>query len=113
MIASISPIAASCQVARGVCVCLRRVRVRVTMRDELPAERLGAVTALMRASLGVGGALGLPAAALTAERADWHLLFWTSCALGAPAFALVPAQHADRNHHRRRPARRRPDPDAR
>jgi MFS family permease len=59
------------------------------MRDELPAERLGAATALMSASLGVGGALGLPAAALMAERADWHLLFWTSCALGALAFALV------------------------
>ncbi|MEV4184302.1 MFS transporter, partial [Streptosporangium canum] len=37
------------------------------MRDELPSERLGAATALMSASLGVGGALGLPAAALLAE----------------------------------------------
>jgi MFS family permease len=37
------------------------------MRDELPAERLGSATALMSASLGVGGALGLPAAALIAS----------------------------------------------
>ncbi|WP_329062937.1 MFS transporter [Amycolatopsis sp. NBC_01480] len=59
------------------------------MRDELPAERLGSATALMSASLGVGGALGLPAAALLAERADWHLLFWVSAGLGAVALALV------------------------
>lgn len=32
------------------------------MRDELPAERLASATATMSASLGVGGALGLPAA---------------------------------------------------
>jgi MFS family permease len=59
------------------------------MRDELPSERLGSAIALMSASLGVGGALGLPAAAFLAERADWHILFWTSAALGALAFALV------------------------
>ncbi|GHD32475.1 MFS transporter [Streptomyces galbus] len=60
------------------------------MRDELPAERLGAATALMSASLGVGGALGLPAAALIADHLDWHALFWTSAALGAVAGVLVP-----------------------
>ncbi|WP_421107427.1 MFS transporter [Streptomyces sp. NEAU-S77] len=59
------------------------------MRDELPAERLGAATALMSASLGVGGALGLPAAALLAERADWHVLFWTAAGFGALATVLV------------------------
>ncbi|MGW2047182.1 MFS transporter [Streptomyces sp. NPDC001858] len=60
------------------------------MRDELPAERLGSATALMSASLGVGGALGLPAAALIADHFDWHMLFWTSAALGAVAAVLVP-----------------------
>lgn len=59
------------------------------MRDELPADRLGSATALMSASLGVGGALGLPAAALLAQHADWHLLFWTAAALGAIATVLV------------------------
>ncbi|RRO14276.1 MFS transporter [Saccharopolyspora rhizosphaerae] len=59
------------------------------MRDELPAERLGSGTSLMSASLGVGGALGLPAAAFLAERTDWHVLFWTSAALGALAAVLV------------------------
>jgi MFS family permease len=60
------------------------------MRDELPAERLGSATALMSASLGVGGALGLPAAALIADHFDWHVLFWTSAALGVVAAVLVP-----------------------
>jgi MFS family permease len=59
------------------------------MRDVVPAERLGSATALMSASLGVGGALGLPAAALLAERTDWHILFWTSAVLGVLATVLV------------------------
>ncbi|KOG31462.1 MFS transporter [Streptomyces resistomycificus] len=59
------------------------------MRDELPAERLAGSTALMSASLGVGGALGLPTAALIADNFDWHVLFWASAAMGVIAFALV------------------------
>ncbi|ANS69511.1 membrane transport protein [Streptomyces lincolnensis] len=59
------------------------------MRDALPADRLAGSTALMSASLGVGGALGLPAAAFIADRWDWHLLFWVSAALGAVALLLV------------------------
>ncbi len=59
------------------------------MRDELPAERLAGSTALMSASLGVGGALGLPTAALIADNFDWHMLFWASAVMGVIAFALV------------------------
>ena len=59
------------------------------MRDELPAERLGAAVALMSASMGVGGALGLPAAAFIAQHADWHTLFWTAAGLGAVVAVLV------------------------
>jgi MFS family permease len=59
------------------------------MRDALPAERLAGSTAVMSASLGVGGALGLPSAAFIADRWDWHILFWTSAVLGAVAFVLV------------------------
>ena len=59
------------------------------MRDELPAERLGSAIALMSASLGVGGALGLPAAALLAANTDWHVLFWTAAGFGAVAALLV------------------------
>ncbi|MEU8992486.1 MFS transporter [Streptomyces sp. NPDC048558] len=59
------------------------------MRDELPAERLGSATALMSASLGIGGALGLPAAALIADNFDWHMLFWTSAGMGVVALVCV------------------------
>ncbi|MFF7221630.1 MFS transporter [Streptomyces massasporeus] len=59
------------------------------MRDVLPAERLAGSTALMSASLGVGGALGLPAAAFIADHYDWHMLFWISAVLGVVALALV------------------------
>ncbi|MCC5576198.1 MFS transporter [Microtetraspora sp. AC03309] len=59
------------------------------MRDELPKERLGAATATMSSSLGVGAAFGMPAAALIADKADWHVLFWTSAGLGVIALALV------------------------
>ncbi|MEV8065510.1 MFS transporter [Streptomyces sp. NPDC085995] len=59
------------------------------MRDELPAERLGSATAMMSASLGVGGALGLPAAAVIADNFDWHVLFWASAAMGVVAAVLV------------------------
>ncbi|WP_328293912.1 MFS transporter [Kineococcus sp. NBC_00420] len=59
------------------------------MRDILPAEKLGPATALMSASLGVGGALGLPGAALIADNLDWHWLFWVAGGLGAIVFVLV------------------------
>lgn len=59
------------------------------MRDELPSEKLGTATAQMSASLGVGGALGLPAAALLADNFNWHTLFWVSASLGAIVFVLV------------------------
>ncbi|MEU3528221.1 MFS transporter [Streptomyces sp. NPDC038707] len=59
------------------------------MRDELPPEKLAGSTALMSASLGVGGALGLPAAAFIADHYDWHVLFWTSASLGVVAAVLV------------------------
>nr|WP_307851119.1 MFS transporter [Nocardiopsis sp. MG754419] len=61
------------------------------MRDLLPPERLGGATALMSASLGVGGALGLPAAALVVQQADWHMLFWVAAALAGTAAVLVRA----------------------
>lgn len=59
------------------------------MRDVLPSERLGTAVALMSATMGVGGAIGLPVAALLAEHADWHMLFWLAAALGVAGLALV------------------------
>ncbi|MFD7711755.1 MFS transporter [Streptomyces sp. NPDC059785] len=54
-----------------------------TLRDVVPAERMGSSVALMSSSLGIGGALGLPLAAAVAENFDWHVLFWGSAALSA------------------------------
>lgn len=76
------------RVLQGLAAAVIPVGISI-MRDELPAERLGSATALMSASLGVGGALGLPAAAFLAEHADWHVLFWTSAGFGVLALALV------------------------
>lgn len=59
------------------------------MRDELPREKLGSAMALMSSSVGVGGGLALPAAALVAQHADWHTLFFGSAGLGVLAMGLT------------------------
>lgn len=59
------------------------------MRDVLSPERLGTAVALMSATMGVGGAVGMPVAALLAENADWHMLFWLAAALGVIGLVLV------------------------
>ncbi|MEU6250357.1 MFS transporter [Glycomyces sp. NPDC047010] len=61
------------------------------MRDELPKAKLAGAMALMSASLGIGGALGLPAAALLADHADWHVLFWVASGAGLLCLLLVAA----------------------
>ncbi|KPM51101.1 MFS transporter permease [Frankia sp. R43] len=59
------------------------------MRDLLPAKRLIPAMALMSSSLGIGGALGLPIAAIVAQNFDWHVLFWGSLAATVLIIALV------------------------
>jgi MFS family permease len=59
------------------------------MRDVLPSDRLAGATAVMSASLGIGSALGLPLAALVADNADWHILFWGSGIVGVLSAVLV------------------------
>lgn len=65
------------------------------LRDVVPAEKLGSSIAIMSASMGVGGALGLPFSAAIAENASWRVLFWVVAALalavGALIWFLVPA----------------------
>jgi MFS family permease len=64
----------------------------------VPRERAGAAIATVSAMLGVGGALGLPLAALIAEHADFHVLFLVTAVAGAIAFAgillIVPEDHS-------------------
>ena len=59
------------------------------MRDVLPPERVGGAIALMSATLGVGGAIGLPVSAVVAEHASWLALFWLAAGLGLAALVLV------------------------
>ncbi|MFF5160017.1 MFS transporter [Streptomyces sp. NPDC000348] len=59
------------------------------MRDMLPRERLGSAMALMSSSIGVGGGLALPAAALVAQHSDWHVLYFGAAGLGVLAIALT------------------------
>ncbi|WP_066954202.1 MFS transporter [Streptomyces lushanensis] len=59
------------------------------MRDELPRERLGSAMALMSSSIGVGGGLALPGAALVAQSADWHALFFCAAGLGTLSILLT------------------------
>jgi MFS family permease len=59
------------------------------MRDVLPPQRLGTAVALMSATMGVGGAIGMPIAALLAVHADWHTLFWLAAALGVVGLLLI------------------------
>ena len=51
------------------------------LRDELPRERVTAAIGFMSATLGLGGALGLPAATLVIQYADWHTMFWVCAVL--------------------------------
>ncbi|GGN57367.1 hypothetical protein GCM10012285_52670 [Streptomyces kronopolitis] len=59
------------------------------MRDELPRERLGSAMGLMSSSIGVGGGLALPVAALVAQHADWHTLFFGAAGLGVLSIVLT------------------------
>ena len=59
------------------------------LRDVLPPQRLGSAIALVSATLGVGGALGLPISAFVTENYDWHLLFWVAAGIGALSIVLV------------------------
>lgn len=73
------------------------------LRSCVPPEKVGAAMGMMSASLGVGGALGLPMAAAIAQYWDWHVLFWFATGLGVGALLLfvflvprLPARSADR-----------------
>ena len=61
------------------------------MRDELPPTRVGPAVAQVSATLGVGGAIGLPVAAVIAEKGSWHTLFWVAAALALIGVVAVAA----------------------
>jgi MFS family permease len=59
------------------------------LRDKLDPARIPGAIATMSATLGVGGAIGLPVAAWITQSFDWHVIFWTSCGLAVFTFVLV------------------------
>ncbi|MET8468095.1 MFS transporter [Streptomyces sp. NPDC006422] len=64
------------------------------LRDVVPAEKLSGSIALVSASMGIGGAIGLPIAAAVAQYANWRVLFWGAAVLaaviGVMIFLIVP-----------------------
>ncbi|MFI6279929.1 MFS transporter [Streptomyces sp. NPDC050988] len=59
------------------------------LRDVVPKEKLGSSIAIMSASMGVGGALGLPFSAAIAENTSWRVLFWVVAALALAVGTLI------------------------
>ncbi|WP_026918027.1 MFS transporter [Gordonia shandongensis] len=61
------------------------------MREVTPPRLTSMAISAMSATLGVGGAIGLPLSAWIAQTFDWHALFWASAGLGLLVTALVVA----------------------
>ncbi|MER5409700.1 MFS transporter [Streptomyces sp. NPDC002769] len=59
------------------------------LRDVVPKEKLSSSIALVSASMGIGGGLGLPIAAAVAQYANWRVLFWGAAVMAAVVATLV------------------------
>ncbi|WP_246052799.1 MFS transporter [Actinocorallia herbida] len=59
------------------------------LRDVVEKEKLSSSIALVSASMGIGGGLGLPIAAAVAEYANWRVLFWASAVLALGIAVLI------------------------
>ncbi len=59
------------------------------LRDVVHPKALPGAIALVSATLGIGGALGLPLSAVIIENFDWHVLFWLGAVLGILAAVAV------------------------
>lgn len=74
------------------------IPVGIALLREIVPPRLAATSvAAMSATLGVGGAIGLPLSAWIVQVGDWHALFWVSSAVAVAVLvavlALVPHVH--------------------
>ncbi|MFE1441803.1 MFS transporter [Streptomyces sp. NPDC058739] len=59
------------------------------LRDVLPAEKLSSSIALVSASMGIGGGIGLPVAAAVAQYGSWRMLFWGAAVLAAAVAVMI------------------------
>jgi len=66
------------------------IPVAISMvREVAPPRMVNSATAAVSATLGVGGALGLPLAAWIAQGHDWHDLFWVATILAVVMVTLT------------------------
>ncbi|SDC67022.1 MFS transporter [Rhodococcus tukisamuensis] len=82
------PVVVAGRVMQGFAMALLPVGISL-MRDVLPRERLGGAVALMSATLGIGGMIGMPLAGVIYEHLGWEALFWVSGAGGLLLAALL------------------------
>lgn len=61
------------------------------LHDILPTEKVGTAIALMSSSMGIGGALGLPAAAAVIQYINWRGLFLADFTIALVIFILIAA----------------------
>src|SRR5690242_12655492 len=59
------------------------------MREITPPHLTSTAIAAMSATLGVGGAIGLPLSAWIVEAGDWHTLFWVATGLSGVVAVLT------------------------
>lgn len=59
------------------------------LKERLPAHRAGSGVAMMSATLGIGGAIGLPLAGLLTQIADWHGVFWVAGGISLTTLLLT------------------------
>lgn len=59
------------------------------MRDSLPPEKTGGALAILSATLGIGGGIGIPLGGLIVTAASWQWLFWTSAVLSVLSIVLI------------------------
>src|SRR3954468_19803998 len=55
------------------------------VRDEFPLPKIPTGFALLGATAGIGGAIGLPLGGLLVDQASYHWIFWVSAAMGVIA----------------------------
>ncbi|MDO5502232.1 MAG: MFS transporter [Actinomycetia bacterium] len=92
IVAALSTNLATVIIGRGLAglgTCLVPIGISI-MRDHLPSDRVGSGVALMSATLGIGGAVGMPLAGLIYENLDWHAIFLVS---GGFAVMMLIAVH--------------------
>ncbi|QNE22923.1 MFS transporter [Kribbella qitaiheensis] len=87
-ISSLLPVLILGRAFQGAAVAVVPLGISI-LRDELPPARVIPSIAIMSSTLGVGAALGIPAATLVVEYANWHTMFWICMGLGLLDIALV------------------------